>query len=144
MTIKGKKIWSDWKGLNLFYYFKININLIFILYWSIVDLQCYVSFRCTASDSVIHIHISISGYFFRLDRFLVRYYALHLIQNKYDFCIHWLCYDDMKTNWGPRFIWKIYFSPSLEHWVDMIHFPTVLVSRGKVQSAKPKALLCTY
>ena len=25
--------------------------LIFILYWSIVDLQCCVSFRCTASDS---------------------------------------------------------------------------------------------
>ena len=22
-------------------------NLIFILYWSIVDLQCYLSFRCT-------------------------------------------------------------------------------------------------
>ena len=24
------------------------LNLIFILYWSIIDLQCYFSFRCTA------------------------------------------------------------------------------------------------
>ena len=31
----------------LFFLFK-NFNLSFILYWSIVDLQCCVSFRCTA------------------------------------------------------------------------------------------------
>ena len=40
--------------LNFFFF-----NLIFILYWSIVDLQCCVSFRCTESDSVIHTPISI-------------------------------------------------------------------------------------
>ena len=34
-------------------------NLIFILYWSIVDLKCCVSLGVQQSESVIHIHISI-------------------------------------------------------------------------------------
>ena len=62
VTIKRKKIWSDWKGLNVFIIFKLI--LIFILYWRIVDLQCYVSFRCKASDSVVHIHTSLTFRFF--------------------------------------------------------------------------------
>ena len=40
---KGKEVKSK---IFLNYYF--SINLIFLLYWSIVDLQCCVSFRCTA------------------------------------------------------------------------------------------------
>ena len=41
--------------LFVFLFFKKNC----IFYWSRVGLQCCVSFRCTASDPVIHIHISI-------------------------------------------------------------------------------------
>ena len=45
---------SLWHVLNLFWFFKV---LIFTVYWSIVDLQCCVSFSIQQSDSVIHIFI---------------------------------------------------------------------------------------
>ena len=38
-----------------FYLFKI----LKILYWSIDDLKCCVSFTCMQSDLLIHVHISI-------------------------------------------------------------------------------------
>ena len=42
-------------------YIMIDIKISFLqkLYWNIVDLQCCISFGCTESQSVIHIHISI-------------------------------------------------------------------------------------
>ena len=45
----------------------IYLNLVFILYWGIVDLQC-ITFRCTAkgfSCIYIYIYVSISPFFFR-------------------------------------------------------------------------------
>ena len=40
--------------------FDVLLSLwIFILYWSRVDLQCCVSFRCMASGSVTHIRVSV-------------------------------------------------------------------------------------
>ena len=35
----------------------ISFILIFILYWTLVDLQCRGSFRCTAKDSIINMLI---------------------------------------------------------------------------------------
>ena len=40
------------------HYLFLKFNLIFILYWSIVDLQCCIS-GVQQRDSVIHIHIAI-------------------------------------------------------------------------------------
>ena len=40
--------------LSFFYRHHLCFILIFILYWTIVDLQCRGSFRCTAKDSIIN------------------------------------------------------------------------------------------
>ena len=48
---------SQCEGFFFFFQF-LKFNLIFILYWSIVDLQCWVHFRCTAKwFSYIYIYI---------------------------------------------------------------------------------------
>lgn len=44
--------------LFVFFLFPSYFNF-FIVYFSIVDEQYYISFRCAASNSVIHIDVSI-------------------------------------------------------------------------------------
>ena len=44
-------------------FFSFLFFLVLILYWSIVDLQYSVSFRCTAKRFSLHIHISILFHF---------------------------------------------------------------------------------
>ena len=36
-----------------------SIVVFFLIYWNTIDLYCHLSFRCSASDSIIHPHISI-------------------------------------------------------------------------------------
>ena len=75
----------------------------FIFYWSIVDLQSCVSFRCTQSESVIHTHIS--SHFFK--RFFSLYNPLQSIFQIYfslkDNCFTMLCwflpYISMNQSW---------------------------------------------
>ena len=61
---------------------KLVYDYVFILHWHIVDLLCCVSFRCTWSDSVIHMHI------FTLSQIL---FPCRLIQN-IEYCF--LCYTE--------------------------------------------------
>ena len=39
---------NQWKKLNIHGVFNSSFFFFFLVNWSIVDLQCYVSFRCTA------------------------------------------------------------------------------------------------
>ena len=48
-------LFSSFPFFKILFSFFLNL----VLYWSIVDLQCCVSFRCTADDSVIHVHTPI-------------------------------------------------------------------------------------
>ena len=60
--VKNGKFYVMCTWPQLFFYVHLTFlifNLIFILYWSIVDLKCCVSLGVQQSESVIHIHISI-------------------------------------------------------------------------------------
>ena len=44
---------------SLLWNFVIIYSSFFLIYWNTIDLYCHLSFRCSASDSIIHPHISI-------------------------------------------------------------------------------------
>ena len=44
---------------SLLWHSVIIYSSFFFINWNTIDLQCHLSFRCIASDSIIHTHISI-------------------------------------------------------------------------------------
>ena len=87
-------------------------NLTFILYWSIVDLQCVVVPGAHQSDLVIHIHVSI------LFQILFPCSLLHIIESS-SLCftmgsllVIYFIYECIYVN--PQILTD--FSPSFPHW----------------------------
>ena len=81
------------KGLFILFTFSKNqllVPLIFPFFnWSIVDLQCCVSFRCTENDSVIYVFIYFHIIFhYRLLQY-IEYSSLFYTVNP--FCLSILC-----------------------------------------------------
>ena len=48
-----------WYSSLLWHSVIIYSSFFFFINWNTIDLQCHLSFRCIASDSIIHIRISI-------------------------------------------------------------------------------------